>query len=167
MGGGLTVEFIAALSVDPTNWEKLKSAPPLSMAMGLATLQGISVTVKDDRLLIASKKHAGDAMKGSVGDKLSASARSLFKNNDFALKLNLMELAKLEGAPIPLPAMELLEKLDYLAITGKSNDSGGSGSLRIGFSDKQANSLKGLLELLPVFQRLGSVSELSPVGEGF
>ena len=78
-----------------------------------------------------------------------------------------MELAKLEGAPIPLPAMGLLEKLDYLAITGKSNDAGGSGSLRIGFSDKQANSLKGLLELFPVFQMLGAVSELSPVGEGF
>ena len=167
MGGGMPVEFIAALSVDPTNWEKLKSAPPLSMVMGLAMLQGISVTVKDDRLLIASKKHAADAMKGSVGDKLSASEYSLFKANDFALKLNLMELAKLDSAPIPLPAMGLLEKLDYLAITGKSNDSGGSGSLRIGFSDKQANSLKGLLELLPVFQMLGSVSELSPVGEGF
>ena len=90
-------------------------------------------------------------MKKSVGDKLSAPERSLFKNNDFALKLNLMELAKLEGAPIPLPAMELLEKLDYLAITRRSNDLGGSGSLRIGFSDKQANSLKGLLELIPVF----------------
>lgn len=167
MGGGLPIEFIAALSVDPTNWEQLKATPPLSMAMGLAMLQGISVTVKDDRLLIASKKHVTDAMRGSVGDKLSASELSLFKDNDFALKLDLMELAKLEGAPIPLPAMELLEKLDYLAITGKSNDSGGSGSLRIGFSDKQANSLKGLLELLPVFQRLGSVSELSPVGEGF
>ena len=167
MGGGLPIEFIAALSVDPTNWEKLKSAPPVSMVMGLAMLQGISVTVKDDRLLIASKKHAADAMKGSVGDKLSASERSLFKANDFALKLNLMELAKLEGAPIPLPAMGLLEKLDFLAITGKSNDSGGSGSLRIGFSDKQANSLKGLLELFPVFQMLGTVSELSPVGEGF
>ena len=73
--GGLPVEFIAALSVNPANWEKLKAAPPLTMAMGLAMLQGISVTVKDDRLVIASKKHMAEAMEGSVKNKLSSRAR--------------------------------------------------------------------------------------------
>jgi hypothetical protein len=149
MGGGLPVEFIAALSVDPANWEKLKAAPPLTMAMGLAMLQGISVTVKDDRLLVASKKHRAEAMEGSVTNKLSGSERSLFKDNDFALKLDLAEIAKLEDAPLPPPAMASLGKLSYLAITGGSNEKGSTGALRIGFADTQSNSLKSLLEIIP------------------
>ena len=149
MGGGLPVEFIAALSVDPANWEKLKAAPPLTMAMGLAMLQGISVTVKDDRLLLASKKHVAEAMEGSVANKLSGSELSLFKDNDFALKLDIAEVAKLEDAPLPPPAMATLGKLSYLAITGDSNEKGSSGALRIGFADTQSNSLKSLLEIIP------------------
>ena len=148
-GGGLPVEFIAALSVDPANWEKLKAAPPLTMAMGLAMLQGISVTVKDDRLLVASKKHMAEAMEGSVTNKLSGSELSLFKDNDFALKLDIAEVAKLEDAPLPPPAMASLGKLSYLAITGDSNEKGSSGALRIGFADTQSNSLKSLLEIIP------------------
>ena len=149
MGGGLPVEFIAALSVDPANWEKLKAAPPLTMAMGLAMIQGITVTVKDNRLLVASKKHTTEAMEGSVTNKLSGSELSLFKDNDFALKLDIAELAKLEDAPLPPPAMASLGKLSYLAITGDSNEKGSSGSLRIGFADSQSNSLKSLLEIIP------------------
>ena len=151
-GPGLPVEFIAALSVDPANWEKLKAAPPLTMAMGLAMLQGISVTVKDDRLLIASKKHMADAMEGSVKNKLSGSEQSLFKDNDFALKLDIAEAAKLEGIPLPPPVMANLKKFSYLAITGKSHEKGSSGALRIGFADKQTNSLKSLVELAPMLQ---------------
>lgn len=165
--GGLPAEFIFAASVDPTNWDKLKTAPPVAMGMGLAVLQGLEVAVKEDRLIIASKKHAEEATEGVVQNKVSGSEQSLFKDNDFALKLDLMKLAKLEGAPIPPPAMDLLKKLDYLAVTGKSDESGGSGSLRIGFLDKQANSLKGVLELVPVFQKLGVTSEASFPGEGF
>jgi len=152
MGGGLPVEFIAALSVDPANWEKLKAAPPLTMAMGLAMLQGISVTVKDDRLLVASKKHIAEAMEGSVKNKLSGSELFLFKENDFALKLDIAEAAKLEGIPLPPPLMDNLKKLSYLAITGKSHEKGSSGALRIGFADKQTNSLKSLVELVPILQ---------------
>ena len=42
-------------------------------------------------------------MEGSVTNKLSGSELSLFKDNDFALKLDIAELAKLEDAPLPLP----------------------------------------------------------------
>ena len=119
------------------------------MAMGLAMLQGISVTVKDDRLLVASKKHVAEAMEGSVANKLSGSELSLFKDNDFALKLDIAEVAKLEDAPLPPPAMATLGKLSYLAITGDSNEKGSSGALRIGFADTQSNSLKSLLEIIP------------------
>ena len=46
MGGGLPVEFIAALSVDPANWEKLKAAPPLTMAMGLAMIKVLRLRLR-------------------------------------------------------------------------------------------------------------------------
>lgn len=147
--GGLPVEFIAALSVDPANWEKLKAAPPVAMAMGFAMLQGISVTVKDDRLILASKKHMSEAMEGSVKNKLSGSEQSLFKDNDFALKLDVAAAAKLEDIPLPPPVMANLKAFSYLAVTGKSHEKGSSGALRIGLADTQSNSLKPLLEIGP------------------
>jgi hypothetical protein len=61
-----------------------------------------------------------------------------------------MGVAKLEGTPIPLAATGLLKNFDYLAVTGKSNEKGGSGSLRIGFAQKDKNSLRNLLELAPL-----------------
>ena len=129
------------------------------MAMGLAMLQGISITVKDDRLLIASKKHMAEAMEGSVKNKLSGSEQSLFKDNDFALKLDIAEAAKLEDVPLPQPVMASLKKFSYLAITGKSDEKSSSGALRIGFGDKRTNSLKTLIETAPVLMKmLGAVA---------
>ena len=154
--GGLPVEFIAALSVNPANWEKLKAAPPLAMAMGLAMLQGISVTVKDDRLVIASKKHMAEAMEGSLSNKVSGTELSLFKENDFVLKFDVDGISKLDETPIPPPAMEILKKVTYLAVTGTSGETGGTGALRIGIADKEANSLRVLLELAPILQMLGA-----------
>ena len=153
MGGGLPVEFIAALSVDSAKWEKLMESPPLKMAMGLAMLQGISVTVKDDRLLLASKKHMAEAMEGSVQDKLAGSEQSIFKDNDFALKLDLAAAAKLEDIPLPPPVMANLSALSYLAVTGKSDEKGSSGALRIGLADKESNSLKTLIEIGPALMQ--------------
>jgi hypothetical protein len=154
MGGGLPLEFIAALSVDPANWETLKAAPPLAGAMAGAMLMGISVTVKDDRLVLASKKHIAEAMEGSVQDKLAGSEQSIFKDNDFALKLDIAEAAKLEDVPFPPPVMANLKKFSYLAITGKSHEKGSSGALRIGFADKRTNSLKTLVETAPVLMKM-------------
>jgi len=153
MGGALPVEFLAALSVDSAKWEKLMEAPPLKMVMGLAMLRGISVTVKDDRLLIASKKHMAEAMEGSVQDKLAGSEQSIFKDNDFALKLDLSAAAKLEDVPLPPPVMANLSALSYLAVTGKSDEKGSSGALRIGLADKESNSLKTLIEIGPALMQ--------------
>ena len=153
MGGGLPVEFIAALSVDPAKWETLKAAPPLAGAMAGAMLMGISVTVKDERLVLASKKHIAEAMEGSVQDKLAGSEQSLFKDNDFALKLDLAAAAKLEDVPLPPPVMANLSALSYLAVTGKSDEKGSSGALRIGFADKESNSLKTLIEIGPALMQ--------------
>ena len=153
MGGGLPVEFLAALSVDPAKWETLKAAPPLAGAMAGAMLMGISVTVKDERLVLASKKHIAEALEGSVQDKLAGSEQSLFKDNDFALKLDLAAAAKLEDVPLPPPVMANLSALSYLAITGKSDEKGSSGALRIGLADKESNSLKTLIEIGPALMQ--------------
>ena len=149
MGGALPVEFIAALSVDSAKWETLKTAKPLAGAIAGAMLMGISVTVKDDRLLLASKKHMAEAMEGSVQDKLAGSEQSIFKDNDFALKLDLAAASKLQDVPLPPPVMANLKAFTYLAVTGKSHEKGSSGALRIGFSDKGTNSLKTLMEIAP------------------
>ena len=39
-------EFIVAASIDTPKWLKLKAAPPLAMGMGLAMMQGYSITEK-------------------------------------------------------------------------------------------------------------------------
>ena len=155
MGGALPVEFIAALSVDSAKWETLKTAKPLAGAIAGAMLMGISVTVKDDRLLLASKKHMAEAMEGSVQDKLAGSEQSIFKDNDFALKLDAAAVSKLES--VPLGDFETLrphlEKVSYVAVTGKSGEKGSSGALRIGLADKESNSLKTLIEIGPALMQ--------------
>jgi hypothetical protein len=100
-----------------------------------------------------------EAMEGSVKNKLSGSEQSLFKDNDFALKLDIAEAAELEDVPLPPPVMASLKKFSYLAITGKSDEKSSSGALRIGFGDKQTNSLKTLMETAPVLMKmLGAVA---------
>jgi hypothetical protein len=136
------------------------------MAMGLAMLQGISVTVKDARLVIASKKHMAEAMEGSLSNKVSGTELSLFKENDFVLKFDVDGISKLDETPIPPPAMEILKKVTYLAVTGTSGETGGAGALRIGIADKEANSLRVLLELAPILQMLGANASPSFPAEG-
>ena len=92
-------------------------------------------------------------MEGSVQDKLAGSEQSLFKDNDFALKLDLAAAAKLEDVPVPPPVMANLSALSYLAVTGKSDEKGSSGALRIGFADKESNSLKTLIEIGPALMQ--------------
>ena len=79
-------EFIVAASIDTEKWLKLKAAPPLAMGLGLAMMQGISITEKDDFLLIASKDHIESTQSGSVKNPVSGSGKELFAKNDFVLK---------------------------------------------------------------------------------
>jgi hypothetical protein len=66
MGAMPKPEFIVAASIDTPKWLKLKAAPPLAMGMGLAMMQGFSITEKNDFLLIASKDHMEATQSGSV-----------------------------------------------------------------------------------------------------
>ena len=67
-------EFIVAASIDSEKWLKLKAAP-LAMGMGLAMMQGYSITEKDNFLLIASKDHLDATQSGSVKNPVSGSSR--------------------------------------------------------------------------------------------
>jgi hypothetical protein len=93
-------EFIVAASIDTEKWLKLKAAPPLAMGMGLAMMQGFSITEKDDFLLIASKDHIEATQSGSVKNPISGSGKELFTKNDFVLKINVAPILKLDF-PIP------------------------------------------------------------------
>ena len=55
-----------------------KAAPPLAMGLGLAMMQGISITEKDDFLLIASKDHV-KSHSGSAKNPVKGSRKELFK----------------------------------------------------------------------------------------
>ena len=164
MGGGMPqVEFLFAAKVDPAKWEIVKKAPPVGMVMGLAMLQGISISVEKDLLVVASKKHVDEGKAGTVNDNVSGSQLKMFQENDFVLKFDLAEVAKLQDTPVPPPAMKALEKFSYVAITGTSDEKGGSGALRIGMADKKTNSLAAFIELIPLLQAMdGGDSRAAP-----
>lgn len=153
--GAPQVEFLFAATIDPAKWEILKTSPPIGMAMGGAMLMGFSVIVENGKLIVASKKHADEAKAGKVSKTVSGAELDLFQKNDFVLKIDLAKAAQMKDTPIPPPAFKALEKLSYLAITGTSNEKGGSGALRIGMADKSKNSLASFMELIPMLQALG------------
>ena len=65
--------------------------------------------------------------------------------------------------PVPPPAMKALEKFSYVAITGTSDEKGGSGALRIGMANKKTNSLAAFIELIPLLQAMdGGDSRAAP-----
>lgn len=156
MGGGIPeVEFLFAAKVDPAKWEIVKKAPPVGMVMGLAMLQGISISVEKSLLVIASKKHVAEGKAGTVNDNVSGPQLKMFQENDFALKFDMAGVAKLSDTPVPPPVLKTLEKFSYVAITGSSDKKGGAGALRIGFADKSKNSLSAFMELIPMLQAIG------------
>ena len=153
--GAPQVEFLFAATIDPAKWETLKTSPPIGMAMGGAMLMGFSVIAENGKLIVASKKHADEAKAGKVSKTVSGAELDLFQKNDFVLKFDLAKAAQMKDTPIPPPVFKALEKLSYLAITGTSNEKGGSGALRIGMADKNKNSLASFMELIPMLQALG------------
>ncbi|MDA0723744.1 MAG: DUF4836 family protein, partial [Verrucomicrobia bacterium] len=157
--GAPQVEFLFAATIDPAKWETLKTSPPIGMAMGGAMLMGFSVIAENGKLIVASKKHADEAKAGKVSKNVSGAELDLFQKNDFVLKFDLAKAAQMKDTPIPPPAFKALEKLSYLAITGTSNEKGGSGALRIGMADKNKNSLASFMELIPMLQSLGGEME--------
>ena len=116
-----TPEFIIAASIDQEKWLKLKAAPPLAMGLGLAMMQGISVTEKDDFLIIASKKHLSASQTGSVEKPVNGSDRN-FSEQRFRLD-NRHRPARSSRWDLPIPPGALTdlirEMLSQIEITSE------------------------------------------------
>tara|TARA_B100000035_G_scaffold131448_1_gene111719 strand:- start:2853 stop:5012 length:2160 start_codon:yes stop_codon:yes gene_type:complete len=141
-------EFIVAASIDTEKWLKLKAAPPLAMGLGLAMMQGISITEKDDFLLIASKDHIESTQSGSVKNPVSGSEKELFTKNDFVLKINVAPILKMDLPIPPGGPMEMLKDISHLEVVSNSGKSTGTGTMRLVFTDKNKNSLSQILKIV-------------------
>ena len=141
-------EFIVAASIDTEKWLKLKAAPPLAMGLGLAMMQGISITEKDDFLLIASKDHIESTQSGSVKNPVSGSGKELFTKNDFVLKINVAPILKMDLPIPPGGPMEMLKDISHLEVVSNSGKTSGTGTIKLVFTDKNKNALSQVLEIV-------------------
>jgi hypothetical protein len=141
-------EFIVAASIDTERWLKLKAAPPLAMGMGLAMMQGYSITEKDGFLLIASKDHLQATQTGSVKNPASGPGRDLFANNDFVLKINVAPILKMDLPIPPGGPMEMLKEISHLEMASNSAKNSGTGTFRLVLTDKGENSLSLILQMV-------------------
>ena len=97
-----------------------QSGSPLAMGMGLAMMQGYSITEKDNFLLIASKDHLDATQSGSVKNPVSGSSKEIFANNDFVLKINIAPILKMDLPIPPGGPMEILKDISHLEVASNS-----------------------------------------------
>ena len=141
-------EFIVAASINTEKWLKLKAAPPLAMGMGLAMMQGYSITEKDDFLLIASKDHLQATQSGAVKNPVSGTGKELFAKNDFVLKINVAPILKMDLPIPPGGPIEMLKDISHLEVASNSGKTSGTGTMRLVFEDKNKNSLSQILKIV-------------------
>lgn len=147
-------EFIVAASIDTEKWLKLKSAPPLAMGLGLAMMQGISITEKNGFLLIASKDHIEATQSGLVKDPVSGPGKEVFESNDFFFKINVAPILKMDLPIPPGGPMAMLEEISHLEMVSNNEKSNGTGSLRLVLNDPKENSLSLLLQMIKTMQTM-------------
>ena len=149
-----TPEFIIAASIDQEKWLKLKAAPPLAMGLGLAMMQGISVTEKDDFLIIASKKHLSASQTGSVEKPVNGSDRELFQNNDFVWTIDIGQIFKMDLPIPPGELTDLIKEISQIEITSNNSSTSGTGSMNLRLQNTETNSLSYILKLVKVAQTM-------------
>ena len=169
MAGMPKPEFIIAASIDTEKWLKLKSAPPLAMGLGLAMMQGISITEKNDFLLIASKEHIGATQSGSVKNPISGPARKIFETNDFVWRINVAPIMNLDLPIPPGEATELIRGISHLEISSINASTTGKSELKLVFADAQQNSLSYIFKLVNAVQSISRMgkNEFEDIEEGF
>jgi hypothetical protein len=150
-----------AASIDTPNWLKLKASPPLAMGMGLAMMQGFSITEKNDFLLIASKDHMEATQSGSVKKPVSGSDKKIFENNDFVLKINVASILNLDFPIPPGGPEEMLKDISHLEMASNSGKTSGSGTMKLVFTNKSENSLSQILKMVK------AVNTIVPEGMNF
>ena len=150
-------EFIIAASIDTEKWLKLKSAPPLAMGLGLAMMQGISITEKNNFLLIASKDHIGATQSGSVENPISAPEKEIFETNDFVEN----QCCSIMNLDLPFPLVkrpnwfEEFRILKFLPSTPAPLVS----EMKLVFEDKQQNSLSYIFKLVNAVQSISRMGK--------
>ena len=152
MGAMPKPEFIIAASIEPKN--ETQGGSPLAMGLGLAMMQGISITEKNDFLLLASKDHIEATQSGSVGNPISGTGKEMFEKNDFVLKINVAPILKMD---LPLPPggpLKMLERISHLEMASNSEKSSGSGTMKLVFANQNENSLSILLQMIKVIQEM-------------
>ena len=147
-------EFIVAASIDTGKWLKLKAAPPVGMGLGLAMMQGYSITEKNDLLLIASKDHIAATQSGSVKNPVSGSGKEIFEKNDFVFKINVAPILKMDLPIPPGGPMEMLKDISHLEMASNSGKTSGTGTMKLAFTDKNRNSLSQILKLIKAVQTI-------------
>ena len=110
-------------------------------------MQGISITEKNDFLLIASKDHIESTQSGSVKNPVSGSGKELFTKNDFVLKINVAPILKMDLPIPPGGPMEMLKDISHLEVVSNSGKSTGTGTMKLVFNDKSKNSLLQILKI--------------------
>ena len=141
-------EFIVAASIDTEKWLKLKAAPPLAMGLGLAMMQGYSITEKNDFLLIASKDHIAATQSGSVKNPVSGSGKEIFEKNDLVFKINIAPILKMDLPIPPGGPMEMLKDISHLEMASNSGKKSGTGTMKLVFTNKGKNSLSQILKMV-------------------
>ena len=147
-------EFIVAASIDTGKWLKLKAAPPVGLGLGLAMMQGYSITEKNDFLLIASKDHLEATQSGSVKNPVSGSGKEIFEKNDFVFKINVAPILKMDLPIPPGGPMEMLKDISHLEMASNSGKTSGTGTMKLAFTDKNRNSLSQILKLIKAVQTI-------------
>ena len=152
-------EFIIAASIDTEKWLKLKSAPPLAMGLGLAMMQGISITEKNDFLVIASKEHIGATQSGTVKNPISGLEKEIFKNNDFVWRINVAPIMNLDLPIPPGEATELIRGISHLEFSSSNSSTSGKGEMKLVFADAQQNSLSYIFKLVNAVQSISRMDK--------
>ena len=154
-------EFIVAASINTEKWLKLKAAPPLAMGLGLAMMQGYSITEKDDFLLITSKDHLEATQSGSVKNPVGGSEKDLFADNDFVLKINVAPILKLDLPIPPGGPEEILKDISHLEVASNSGKASGTGTMKLGFTNKSKNSLSEILKIIKAIRTIVPAGEMN------
>ncbi len=162
-------EFIIAASIDTEKWLKLKSAPPLAMGLGLAMMQGISITEKNDFLVIASKENIGATQSGSVKNPISGPARKIFETNDFVWRINIAPIMNLDLPIPPSEGTKLIRGISHLEISSSNASTSGKCEMKLVFADEQQNSLSYIFKLVNAVQSISRMgkNEFEDMDEDF
>jgi len=161
----MPIQFVLAASIDTAKFQALLSNhPPVAGVMAMAALAGVTITPTEGALVVSTSDNKDVAASGGFSSPVSSSTTSIFKEHDFVAQVSSESILKMVKEEVKGPEAMLiagaLTKFEGLAITADSGKGEGTFSLRLGMTDKKANSLAAILELAAPFgAMLGSIPD--------